>query len=79
MAGAYEGLNVRRYESLAVMTLGASLKSGCHGDHREMFLCVCEGSNVGIQSMGMGTVLGRRGHLSYWEKEEEGKGGATWG
>lgn len=61
MAGAYKGLNVRRSDSLAVMTSEASLKSGCHGDHQEMFSCVCEGQQCWNPEHGDGNSFGQEG------------------
>lgn len=49
------------------------MKSGYHRDHQEIFFVYVEAIKVGIQDMELEIVLGRRGHLSHWEREEEGK------
>lgn len=72
---------------MAVMTSEASLKSGYHEDHQEMFLCVCEGQQCWNPEHGDGNSFGQEGaplllgeggrrqgrgsHEDEWSLEEE--------
>lgn len=54
------------------------MKSGYYKGSSRKWVFLVKANKVRLQNIGVRIVLVRNEHLSYWKREEKGKGGFRW-